>query len=260
MSKVRRSARRRKNPPRPYLRFTQAPRSASRKRTALKLRKRVSLYAKSSPYAGRFAPRFGVHRPKLQYGSLPGGRTGWKRPKHSKLFPKPVRLNPRHRRYTRRNPSLPLGIDKVAIGGLKMAGGIAIGMFGMPLIVKLVPASMLKHRKFFGAIHVVIGAVAAATLKNKHIKDAALVMAGTGVYDLIASNITMLGLPTLPNSSLLLGDVSEKIEAAGLKGDEPGVIGSSYQEVSADYEPALGSSYQEIGDDIEYGGDEIEIG
>jgi hypothetical protein len=82
------------------------------------------------------------------------------------------------------------------------------------------------------------------------IKDAALVVAGTGVYDLIASNVTMLSLPTLPRS----------IPALGL-GEEPGVVGmgASYQQVGADFAPALGASYQGA-DDISYGEDALEIG
>jgi hypothetical protein len=97
-----------------------------------------------------------------------------------------------------------------------------------------------------------LGAVVAGTIKNKDVKDVALIVAGTGVYDLIASNLKFLGLPTLPNATPLLG---QKM------GDDPSVIGSSYQEVAADYAPALGSSYQEVGaDDISYGDDEIEIG
>lgn len=193
------------------------------------------------------AKNYGWHRPRLHKG-----RSGWKRPRRSILMPHATRVNPRrrvrhHRRHVRRNPALPFAIDRVAMGGLKIAGGIAIGFLGMPVIVKFAPASLLKHRKFFGLIHVILGAVAASFMKKPLIKDMALVVAGTGVYDLIASNLPMLGLPTLPNSTPLLG--------GPVAGDEPGVIG-----MEADYAPALGASYQAMGasygaDDISYGDD-----
>jgi hypothetical protein len=134
----------------------------------------------------------------------------------------------------------------VAIGGLKMAGGIALGFMGMPVICKFMPADLTaKYRQYYGIIHVVLGAVAASTIKQQIVKDMALTVAGVGIYDLIASNLKMLGLPALPSTSELLGPVA---------GDEPGVIG-------ADFAPALGSSYSVMGssygtDDIAYGGDE----
>lgn len=110
---------------------------------------------------------------------------------------------------------------------------------GMPMFIN-----------FFGLIYVVGGAVLAATIRQKDVKDVALVLAGVGVYDLIASNLKMLGLPVLPYAKA----------AAVTAGDEPGVVGSSYQErVSADFAPAIGSSYQQAGDDISYGGDAIEL-
>jgi hypothetical protein len=141
-------------------------------------------------------------------------------------------------------PKLPFQLDRVAIGGLKLAGGIALGFYGMPLIEKVMPKDITtKYRKYFGLIHVVVGAVAAATIRKQLVRDLALTVAGVGVYDLIASNLPMLGLPpiqaTLPS----------------FQGDEPGVIG-----MEADFAPALGSSYQAMGasygvDDIAYGGD-----
>jgi hypothetical protein len=98
-------------------------------------------------------------------------------------------------------------------------------------------------------IYVVGGAVLAGTIRMQAVKEVALVIAGVGVYDLIASNLKMLGLPVLPY-----------IKAMPAAGHEPGVIGSSYQQVAADYAPALGSSYQQVGeDDISYGGDAVEI-
>jgi len=185
----------------------------------------------------------GKHRPVIVYS---GG--SWFRSKKSKLLPSGTRINPKTRkRHYRRNPmpKLPFNLEKVAIGGLKVAGGITIGFTAMPIICKFMPASLTtKYRRFYGLLHVVLGAAAAAFVKKPIVKDMALLVAGTGIYDLIASNIPMLGLPALPSaSSLLSGD------------EDPGVIG-----MEADYAPALGASYQAMGasygaDDISYGGD-----
>lgn len=201
--------------------------------------------------------RYGAHRPKLIYT-----HKGWHRSKRSKLFRHATLINPRrssHRR-TRRNPALPFAIDQVAIGGLKLAGGIVIGTLGMPVIVKFMPETFTtKYRKFYGLIHVVLGAVVAGMIKKPLIKDIALTVAGVGVYDLIASNLTMLGLPALPNNNPLLGASPAAAAEVALKGMEPGVIG-----MDADFAPALGSSYQAMGasygsDDIAYGDDDFDL-
>lgn len=223
-------------------------------------------------------PRFGVHRPTLVFGSGGWHRPGRKGHRRSRLFKQPTRINARKRRkharlhmrrnprYSyRRNPGLPFGIDRVAIGGLKVAGGIIAGSMLMPVIVKFAPVDMtVKYRKFYGAAHIVLGAALAAFLKNKMLKDMALIVAATGIYDLIASNVTMLGLPSLPNGSPLLGGLSQAQVAAGIHGDDPGVIGmgASYQQVGADYAPALGASYGDDvqgADDVSYGDDGVTI-
>jgi len=190
--------------------------------------------------------RLGAHRPVIIRAAH-----SWRRPKRSKLFRRPTRINPRrrsHRRY-RRNPlslpRLPFNLQNVAFGGLKIAGGIAIGMLGMPLIVKHIAPMVDKtgqYRKYYGLVHIVLGAVAASVIKKQIVKEMALTVAGVGVYDLISQNIPQLNLPKIGTS---------------LSGDEPGVIG-----MEADMEPAMmGSSYQTaLGasygrDDIAYGGD-----
>jgi len=186
------------------------------------------------------AIRLGAHRPLLVRS-----HSGWRRPKRSRLFPRATRINPRrrsHRRY-RRNPlglpKLPFNLQNVAMGGLKIAGGIAIGMMGMPLIVKHLAPMVDKtgqYRKFYGLVHVVLGAVAASMIKKQIVKEMALTVAGVGVYDLLSQNLTMLGLPQL-------------------MGDEPGVIGVDMEpaKMGSSYQSALGASYG--ADDIAYGGD-----
>lgn len=201
---------------------------------------------KSKKHARRGGKNIGWHRPLLHKT-----RRGWKRPRHSLLFPKATRINPRRRsrRGYRRNPlipKLPFQLDQVFMGGIKIAAGVGIGMLGMPVIVKYVAPMIdkeMKYRKFYGIIHVVVGAVAASMIKKALVREIALTVAGVGVYDLIASNLP-IGLPPLADESTMFkGD------------DEPGVIG-----MDADYAPALGSSYQAMGasygaDDIAYGDD-----
>lgn len=196
----------------------------------------------------RHNPSFGIHRPTLLFG-----RGGWRRRPRSRLMRKGTRVNPRRRFFSRRrNPALPFAIDKVAMGGLKIAGGIAGGFLLKPIIAGFLPKDASGNPRFinlFGLIYIVGGAIAAGTIKMQALKDVALVIAGVGVYDLIASNLKMLGLPTLPY-----------YRAAVTAGNEPGVIGASYQPAGADYAPALGASYQQAGaDDIAYGEDLLEI-
>lgn len=116
------------------------------------------------------------------------------------------------------------------------------------MLVGILPANIVKFRKFFGAAYLLVGAFAAATMKKKTIRDVALVVAGTGVYDLIAMNLAFLGLPAPAGGTSLRSDY------------EP-YIGASYQ-------PSLGASYQDVMvpettsvgvDDIAYGGDSIEL-
>ena len=206
----------------------------------------------------RHNPRFGIHRPTLLFG-----HGGWHRRPRSRLMRRGTRVNPRHSRRFRRyrhNPALPFNIGSVAMGGLKVAAGIGGGFLLKPIIAGFLPKDKITGKpmfiNFFGLIYVVGGAVLAATIRQKDVKDVALVLAGVGVYDLIASNLKMLGLPMLPYVKAPAGAAA----GAAAAGDEPGVIGSSYQQAGADYVPALGSSYQEAGaDDISYGGDSVEI-
>jgi len=141
------------------------------------------------------------------------------------------------------------------MGGAKIAGGIAIGFLGMPVICRYL-APMIdktyKYRNFYGLVHVVAGALAATFVKKQVVRDMALTVAGVGIYDLIARNLPMLQLPSLPSYNPMIGGSAE---LQALKGED-GVVG-----MEADYAPALGSSYQQMGasygeDDISYGGDD----
>jgi hypothetical protein len=222
-------------------------RSFKRAKRARKVSHRRRHAAKKVSVVVRSNPLFGQHRPSLTYGPF-----GWRRPltKKGKIRSRlmkgkgAVRVNPKGRYYSRRNPGLPFAIDKMAIGGAKVACGLVAGFMLMPLVCKFAPLTMTaKYRRFYGVLNVVVGAVAAATIKNQHVKDAALIVAGTGIYDLIASNIGALGLPPLPSTKVLLGGY-----------DMTPAVGASYQEVGSSYQ--VGNDPGVVGDSIVYGGDE----
>ena len=257
---ARRVSRRRHNPKfgphRPVLRYGRG--GWHRSPRAKLLRRSVRLINAGPSLPVVHNPQYGYYRRTLRYTPK-----GWKRGRRS-IFPRHARINPRRRWYRRRyNPKMkiPFGMDKMAIAGAKVAGGIVIGMLGMPVAVRI--ANMLpgdlytNYRRFFGLFHVIVGSVLSATMKNRHIKEMALVVAGVGVYDLIASNVAFLGLTPIPDISKLIPEGVSHTPAAG---DEPGVIGmgASYQQIGADYAPAFSASYE--GDDISYGDDSIEIG
>lgn len=201
---------------------------------------------------GTHKKRRGAHRPVVIWT---GKR--WRRPLKSRAFPRPTRINPRRsfRRY-RRNPlipKLPFGIDRTVMTALPVAGGLALGMFAMPQIAKLVPGSMQKYSKFFGVAHIALGVAAMVAVKKDVVKTLGGTLVAMGLYDLIASNIPQLNLPVLPRGA-----------AASHGADE--IVGASFEtpQVGTDFTPAgvLGSSYGSSyeGDDIDYGGDSIEIG
>jgi hypothetical protein len=168
----------------------------------------------------------------------------------------------RSRRY-RRNPKFSLAklnLKKTAISAAKIAGGLTAGFLMLPLLHKVATLAQPNNQplldnvdKFKGVLQLVIGGVAAALVKNKEIKDAAMIVAAVGIYDLISRNIP-IGLPVIADPGKFFSFVNGE--------EEPGVIGmgSSYQQVGSDYAPALGSSYSEMsGDDISYGSDTLEL-
>lgn len=112
----------------------------------------------------------------------------------------------RRRRY-RRNPNgIARGMRRAIsqqwiMRSLTIGGGIAGGAAAMPLVYKMVPeANRAQVSPWLGLVHVLLGSVMNATLRNRNMKELGAVIAGTGVYDLLVSNIPQLGLPALPRS------------------------------------------------------------
>lgn len=158
--------------------------------------------------------RFGTHRPVLRYTGK-----GWFRPKRSRYFHKPTRINRRRRvrhsimrrnpvyrmnvrrRYHRTNPRAKVFSRNLIMTSAKIGGGIALGAVAMPLVYNIIPAAnRTSLNPWLGAINIIIGALGVSFIRNKNVKDMMIVVAGTGVYDLLASNVPSLGLPALPRA------------------------------------------------------------
>jgi hypothetical protein len=193
-----------------------------------------------------------AHRPVL-YRTSSGN---WMRPEKSKLFTHSTMINPRHRRRGRRsfrhNPFRvkQLISKKYLMGTLVLGGGIAVGFLAMPLVTKLATALKLgAYRRYFGLGHVVIGGVLAAMMKRRALKELGLVIAGVGVYDLIANNIPALQLPAVSGkdwlSTLSPAAVSGSLDRTLSYAPTLPTVGASYQPMAASYE-AMGSDVEQI--------------
>ena len=190
-----------------------------------------------------------MHRPRVYKRA---GR--WYRARKSKLFAKSTMLNPRRRRHARRNPLNIKSIlsKKVLMTGVKIGGGIALGFIMLPLVSRMLPVSMQKYDKYLGVGNVLIGALMAAFLKNKDLKDVGIVIAGTGVYDLLAMNTQeWLGLPTVLRDSKLIRQLmpTSTSVAAPVSGyADQSYVGASYGVPVAPVSPSasayIGASYE----------------
>jgi len=89
--------------------------------------------------------------------------------------------------------------------------GVIAGYMVLPLFKKIVPAtwaaqidSMSGMGKARGLINVAVGVLLFSAMRQKRVKEVGLVIAGMGVYDLIAVNISALSLPPLPATMPLI--------------------------------------------------------
>lgn len=222
------------------------PKRATAKRYSKKYRKRPTMYKVRGKW----------------YGSKRGGVKSGTRvnPKRRRKVRKNASYVARKRR--RRNPqfkinrliSRPFLMQVAGIGG-----GIALGYLTLPLMYKILPTEVAaKNRRFLGIVNVVLGGLMAGMLKNKTLKSMGITVAGTGVYDLIAANTQdMLGLPTIPETSMLLSKAlpapAPEAEAASAS-YETGYMPVSDVAMGASYMP-LGGSYESDMDTIGLGHD-----
>ena len=162
----------------------------------------------------------------------------WKRPKHSRLMRgkkirvnrkrkahrrkrnpylvahrvKYVRANPsrkaRRSRRVRRNPKFNVKalMNKTLImNAAGIGAGFIAGTLLSPALYHFIPAtSSAKYGKYFGGIHLVLGAFMYTMSKNKNVKNVGVGLAASGIYDLVACNFRTLLLPALPHANAFL--------------------------------------------------------
>jgi len=250
------------------IRFGVAKRRKRRTRRNARKARRVYRIRRHNPARRRRARRnspanfrFGRHRPTVIRTAK-----GWRRAPGSKYFRKPTRINPRNRRrksYRRHNPKVSLKSlmnKKWLMSVVKIGGGVVLGFMTLPLVNGLIPAAnRADYDKYLGLVNVVIGALMFGFIKNKDIKEMGLVVAGMGVYDLIASNVDALKLMPIPRTNALITDMLPEPAAStstGGKGTSgsyqasrlpvsraaaSGMVGASYPGARAGY---LGDSYR----------------
>lgn len=152
----------------------------------------------------RHNPKIGVHRPRLHFS-----KSGWRRGKRSTLFTSPVMINPRRvRRSRRRNPNLMKNLRnafsrKWLMSAVSIGGGVAAGFALKSFYRVLRPVNMSQYDNWSGVVNVIVGSLMFGMMKRKALKEIGVVVAGTGLYDLIASNVPMLGLPSIPAVGLV---------------------------------------------------------
>lgn len=138
----------------------------------------------------------------------------------------------------------------------KAGAGIAIGFTAMPIFYKILPQQLKEQRQWLGGIHVALGLAIAGFVRNRNVKDIGLVIAATGVYDLIAMNVDFLGLPPLRTSSPLADRLSPPTSAPAVAAPSEeeaaaGCYGTSYPVMAAPVSQVashgVGASFERVG-------------
>lgn len=132
------------------------------------------------------------------------------RPRRSKAFKRPTRINGRRRR---RNPTRTLrralsvaNITRyLAIGGGMVAGSMVTSFFATGVLpfstTSIYPAAMqdvmTKARPFMGLANLVVGSLVAGKVRNPMLRDAALGIAAYGGFDLFTQVLKLMGVSQL---------------------------------------------------------------
>ncbi len=141
------------------------------------------------------------------------------RPRRSKFFKKPRRINGRRRRHNG-SKSIVSAIKNVfqvrtisryaSIGGGIFAGTLFSRMLNtgiVPFTSMALPASITstlqkqKVRPFHGLLHILAGTLIASKVRNKYIQDAGLGMAALGGFDILMQVLSKAGVMNLPTFS-----------------------------------------------------------
>lgn len=225
-------------------------------------RKRRAVRTNARRKSRRSAARksVGVHRPRLTFksGKWFGGHGS------RSLIPagSGTRINPfrrRRGRHVRRNPAIVGKLKNMfnrnlILSTAKAGAGIAIGFTAMPLLYKVLPSQLKDQRRWLGGIHVLLGLSLAGLIRNRNAKDIGLVIAATGMYDLIAMNVDFLGLPPLRTTSALADKLIPTAGAAapaapaeaamGSYGSSYPVLGAPVSRVAA---VGVGANFERVG-------------
>lgn len=206
----------------------------------------------------------GPHRPRLTFksGQWYGGTESRSLIKRGSG----TRINPFRRRRSRRNPAIVSQMKNmfnrnILLSTAKAGAGIAIGFTAMPFLYKVLPAQLKDQRRWLGGIHVLLGLGMAGLIKNKTAKDIGLVIAATGMYDLIAMNVDALCLPPLRTTSTLVDKLipSATSSAPAVAAEEAAMggqlqmthYGASYPTIGAPVSrvarAGMGASFERVG-------------
>lgn len=180
----------------------------SKKRRRAKSSKRRARRSKALKASGRIRPVVIVS----------GGK--YHRPKKSKYFRGPTRINPRRRRRYRRNPVF--GLPKLtrlfsvktftryaAIGGGMLAGTMFSRFLNTGMVPFLntvaLPAAVTdvlsKARPIHGFAHIALGWAIQTKARNPIMKDVGVGLAALGGFDLLMQVLTLAGVKNLPTFS-----------------------------------------------------------
>jgi len=192
-------------------------------------------------------------------GHSKAARKGWrklrsgkrrKNPHAATYMPNPFRSRRRHRRHGfRLNP--PAMLRRLlpskgqAFRYAKLGLGVAGGFMATPIVSKVLSMAKLdKYDKYAGVGTIVLGALLTGMAKKKDLKDLGLLIAGFGVYDLLASNSAGM-LPALPRVTGLTSNIpgmaplssSYGVAAYSVSRSAASLpMSSSYQQISSSYQ------------------------
>lgn len=235
-----------------------------KRRTARRVtRKRRNYWSNNASGHARAAKK-GWRRRKKASSSRKRRKTTRKRRNPRAASYMPARRNPRKRKsyrrgtarrrsYRRRNPRRRMTLipsQRTMRQAVKVGVGVASGFTATPVAARLMQMGNLgAYDNFLGLVHILLGSVMIGASRNRDIKDVGMMIAGFGVYDLVASNVKALGLSPLPRyqelTAMLPGMTPPAEEAASAS------YGVAMRPTSAVSRGGVAASYQGVGASFE---------
>jgi len=200
----------------------------------------------------RKAAILGWGRRKRRKTSL-GAKSTWgkklsrrRNPHYASYMPNPFRSYRRGRRHYRRNPlNLRRLLPNKALlnSSLKLGIGVTCGFVSMPIIDKIAQMTGLRqYSRYYGLGQIVLGSLMTAFIRNKAAKDIGIMIAGFGVYDLIATNLAPSYLQQLPRVQGITSMIPGLGTSYGVARAPVSRVAGAVP-MAASYQPALASSY-----------------